>query len=169
MCRCVVEKVERAGQEGGAEPAVLGRTGRAPRKLQWLRSGEAHRDWSGGSDGGISGFRQQRLVSHFCRASREIRLLGALIGFVRLIPFLFPSGTTSVSRTVPSLLAGPAVSRPSRRTAAAVRPSSTCCLTTCGSSWSAGWRSWFSATGSAAPPVRLCLITTSVFRVWVLL
>lgn len=150
----VGEKVERAGQEGGAVGVGLGGSGWATQKPQWLGSGEACSDRSGGSDGRIFGLRQQRLVRCFHTTSIQIHSLSAFVRFLWLT-VLFPSGRTSVSRTVPSLLAGLAVSRLSPRTDAVVRPSSTCCLMTCGSSWSAGWRSWSSATGSAAPPVRL--------------
>lgn len=69
--------------------------------------------------------------------------------------YLSSTGRRSGSRIVWSRVGGITVCPPSRHTGVAVKLSLTCCLTTCGGSWLAGWKSWFNATGNATPQVGL--------------
>lgn len=70
---------------------------------------------------------------------------------------LSPTGKTKASKIALSQVADIALCHLSHRTGVADKPCSTGCLMTCGRSWLAAWKGWFSATGNVAPQVGLNL------------
>lgn len=149
VCPGFGEKLECAGQASGASTVFLGTVGWPSWRLP--QSAHAESDWSWRFDGGVPGLWQQGAVSRL-----HLRLNYPAICFSCSYGCLYSpasSGMMSASRMTRSQVTGTAVCPPSRPTDVGAKPCWTCCLMACGSSWWAGWRSWFSSSGKAAPQV----------------